>query len=342
MSVENVERLSPEQADAFFGQSSVDLISRALGGQVLGCSDDFFASCENLINPADPIRKAGVFVETGAWYDGWETRRHNTAPCDWVIVKLGPSSGRVTGCEIDTTFFNGNHAPEVSVEAAFLPEGNPDAKTNWTPILPKLPCGPTQRHIYRFKEIPQQNFTHVRLCMYPDGGIARFRLYGNVVPVFPADLDARLDLAHMYLGGLVVQCSDQHFGKKDNLLLPGRGVNMGDGWETARSREKGHVDWVIVKLGARGYIDDALIDTNHFKGNYPKEVILEAIDSPDHIPGPDAQWVTILPARKLGPHMEHVFTNLQNNSTPMTHVRMIIIPDGGVKRLRIYGRRAAN
>ncbi|WBW75534.1 allantoicase Dal2 [Schizosaccharomyces osmophilus] len=340
MSTAAVVQIAPKVGDAFFSQHCIDLISRSLGGQVIACSDDFFASAENLISQSPPIRREGVYVETGAWYDGWETRRHNPEPSDWVIAKVGASSGCITGIEIDTAFFNGNHAPAVSVEATFSPNKIPDANAFWTPILPKVSCGPSQRHLFQLETPTSDCYTHVRLQMYPDGGIARFRVYGNVIPVFPADLDIRLDLAHMYLGGLVVQCSNQHFGRKDNLILPGRGINMGDGWETARSREPGHVDWVIVKLGTKGYIDDILVDTNHFKGNYPKEVILEATDSPDHVPGPDCTWEIILPAHKLGPHMEHTFLDLENIATPKTHVRMIIVPDGGVKRLRICGRRA--
>ncbi|EEB05043.1 allantoicase [Schizosaccharomyces japonicus yFS275] len=340
MAVPNIKRIDVTEFDHILGQNTVDLVCESLGGSVIACSDEFFAAAKNLINAKPPIRKEGHFVETGAWYDGWETRRHNPKPSDWVVIKLGVPSGHVLGCEIDTAFFSGNHAPEVSVEGTFVAEGNTvTAQTEWIPILPRIACGPSQRHIFQLLTPPSESFTHVRLQQYPDGGIARFRLYGTVIPVFPVDLEARIDLAHMYSGGLAVQCSDQHFGRRDNLLLPGRGVDMGDGWETARSRVPGHTDWVIVKLGAEGYIDDILVDTNHFKGNYPKEVYLEATNTSEQVPSASCVWNLILPAHKLGPHMEHTFAQLQNNNIPYTHVRMTIVPDGGVKRLRVYGRR---
>ena len=173
--------------------------------------------------------------------------------------------------------------------------------------------------------------------MFPDGGIARFRLFGVVVPVFP-ELGTTFDLAHVANGGLAVAYSDQHFGKASNLLLPGRGVDMGDGWETKRSRKGDHCDWVIVKLGTRGTIEKAIVDTAYFKGNFPKMVKLEATDSSDLVPS--TAWTEILSPQKCEPHRESEYASqLTNLEKPYTHVRMTIIPDGGVKRLRIFGRR---
>jgi allantoicase len=166
-----------------------------------------------------------------------------------VIIKLGVSSGVVHGVEVDTAFFDGNHAPSITVEGCYLAvSSHPDDTTKWATILTEQECGPNQRHVWRLPSPTEMAFTHVRLQMYPDGGIARFRLYGNVVPAWPEDPAAIVDLAHVANGGLAVSCSDQHFGTKDNLLLPGRGEDMGDGWETKRSRGGSHVDWVIVKL----------------------------------------------------------------------------------------------
>jgi allantoicase len=178
--------------------------------------------------------------------------------------------------------------------------------------------------------------------MYPDGGIARFRLFGHAVPVFPADKDAVFDLAAAQNGGVAVACSDQHFGTKDNLILPGRGKDMGDGWETARSRTKGHVDWTIIRLGAPGYIQNFVVDTAHFRGNFPQTVRLEGIKwtrkSSD--PDPDATgWVEIAQAIKCGPDKEHEVVCLSKDEA-FTHVKLIIVPDGGVKRLRVFGKRA--
>ncbi|KAA8914503.1 galactose-binding domain-like protein [Sphaerosporella brunnea] len=281
----HIERIDESKAQETFGTSCVDLISSALGGQVLSFTDQFFADAANLINPAAPIRKPGYFVETGAWYDGWETRRHNREPADWVIVKLGVPSGKVHGVEIDTAFFSGNHAPAVSVEG----------DTVWETILPRQECGPSQRHAC----------SHVRLNMYPDGGIARFRLFGTVVPVFPTDPESIIDLAHVANGGLAVSCSDQHFGTRHNLLLPGRGNNMGG---------------------------EVIANTLHFRGNFPQAIEVYAINRDEH---EDARWELI--------DTEHAFpsTMLQNTQDKMvSHVKLVIIPDGGVKRLRVFGKRA--
>lgn len=174
--------------------------------------------------------------------------------------------------------------------------------------------------------------------MFPDGGIARFRLFGAVVPVFP-DPSVTVDLAHVANGGLAVAFSDQHFGKASNILLPGRGVDMGDGWETKRSRQKDHCDWVIVKLGAPGKIEKVVVDTAHYKGNYPKLVKVDAINSKELVP--TTGWTEILNTQKCGPHKEHEYIQhlASCGHTPYSHVKLTIIPDGGVKRLRIFGKR---
>ncbi|KAI9825755.1 MAG: hypothetical protein M1819_000473 [Sarea resinae] len=336
--------------------SAVDLISKPLGSRILALSDEWFAAAENLTTPTPPVRKPGVFTHAGAWYDGWETRRHNTEPADWVIIRLGVASGKVGGVEIDTAFFNGNHAPEVGVDGCFNDDDDAavldKAFDKWETILPKQECGPSARHAWQFPLTPKP-YTHVRLLMYPDGGIARFRLYGHVLPILPplsaTGPEGIFDLAATVNGGVAVSCSDQHFGRRENLLLPGRGVDMGDGWETARSRGKGHMDWVIVRLGAAGEISKIVVDTAHFRGNFPQTVRVEAIDRPaqdekSRIPSADeAGWTTIIPSLKCGPDKEHEVdaSALENvKGTSYTHVKLVIIPDGGVKRFRVFGRRS--
>ena len=327
-----------------------DLASSGLSSRILSTSDEWFAPATSLLSPTLPIRRPGVYVHSGAWYDGWETRRHNPEPYDWVIVRLGVASGTVSGVEIDTAFFDGNHAPEVSVEGCFLPgREEADARVvergwgGWEQLLPRVECGASRRHAWRVQESGRA-YTHVRLCMYPDGGIARFRLYGSAVPVWPEDREAVVELSAAVMGGLAVSCSDQHFGRKDNLLLPGRGVDMGDGWETKRTRGKGHVDWVIVKLGARGVVDSLVVDTAHFRGNFPQAVRVEGIDAEGETPAADdARWVEVLGVQKLGSDLEHSYgkAELSNvDGKAYTHMKMIIIPDGGVKRFRVFGRKA--
>lgn len=236
-----------------------------------------------------------------------------------------------------------------------MPDDNADAEVlswagtrgSWQPILSLQECGPSQRFAWKLNDTPTttnlQRYTHVRLNMYPDGGIARFRLFGHAVPVFPADPNAVFDLAAAQNGGVAVACSDQHFGTKDNLLLPGRGKDMGDGWETKRSRGRGHVDWAIVKLGAPGFVERLVVDTAHFRGNFPQSVRVEAIaweGGKEEEPGEKAEgWVEVVAASKTGPDKEHEFVSAVKDR-PFTHVKLVMIPDGGVKRLRVFARRA--
>jgi allantoicase len=314
---------------------------------VLGFSDQWFAEAANLINPTAPIRQPGKMVYTGAWYDGWETRRHNAEPFDWVVIRLGVASGTVQGVEVDTTFFSGNHAPAISVEGCFRQDDDEvlswqGGRGGWETILGVQECGPSQRFAWKLESPTQKQYTHVRLNMYPDGGIARFRLFGHAVPVFPEDKEAIFDLAAAQNGGAAVSCSDQHFGTKDNLILPGRGKDMGDGWETARSRTRGHFDWAIIRLGAPGYIQNLVVDTAHFRGNYPQQVRLEAIewkgDASGEPPADAEGWVKMAESIKCGPDKEHPVESLVKDK-PFTHVKLIMVPDGGVKRLRVFAKR---
>ena len=325
---------------------SVDLISAALGGRVLSFSDEWFAEASNLLTPTPPIRQPGKMVYSGAWYDGWETRRHNTAPFDYVIIRLGVASGTVQGIEVDTAFFSGNHAPAISVEGVFSSDDEEviswkGGRGKWEAILGLQECGPSQRFGWKRAVPTTKAYTHVRLNMYPDGGIARFRLFGHAVPVFPEDKDAIFDLAAAQNGGVAVSCSDEHFGVIANLILPGRGKDMGDGWETSRSRGKGHEDWAIIRLGAKGEIQNLVVDTAFFRGNFPQKVKVEAIDwSGEGEPGALADgWTNIVEPSKCGPDKEHVFDSLVKDK-PFTHVKLIMIPDGGVKRIRVFGKRS--
>ncbi|KAI1428006.1 hypothetical protein F5Y12DRAFT_782946 [Xylaria sp. FL1777] len=333
-------RVASENIDKTFRSSCIDLISGALGGKVLGFSDEWFAEASNLLTPTAPIRQPGKMVYTGAWYDGWETRRHNQAPFDWVVIRLGVASGTVEGVEVDTAFFSGNHAPAISVEGCFNSDDEQvlswkGEKGEWEPILGLQECGPSQRFGWKLDNPTGKQYTHVRLNMYPDGGIARFRLFGHAVPVFPADKEAIFDLAAAQNGAVAISCSDQHFGTKDNLILPGRGKDMGDGWETARSRTRGHVDWAIIRLGAPALIQSFIIDTAFFRGNFPQFAKLDAIEwKEDGEPGADGLgWTEVLAPSKCGPDQEHAF-DCTKQDKPFTHVKLTIIPDGGVKRLR--------
>lgn len=331
-----------------------DLLSQPLGTKILSISDEWFAEASNLTTPTPPIRRPGVFTHAGAWYDGWETRRHNPKPFDYVIFRLGVSSGKVLGVEVDTAFFDGNHAPEIAVQGACLEPGEEaDERVKredfdgWISVLGRKACGPSRRQAWLLDEGSREMaYSHVRLQMFPDGGIARFRLYGSVVPVLPQSVDEVFDLAATVNGGVAVACSDQHFGRIENLLLPGRGKDMGDGWETKRSRGV-HIDWVIVRLGAEGVITKLVVDTAHFRGNFPQKVQIFAAKWIEDGAAPAHDdfeaWTEILAPSKLGPDAEHEFekgSGLENGEADeWAFVKMVIIPDGGVKRLRVFGKR---
>ncbi|KAI9746156.1 MAG: Allantoicase [Claussenomyces sp. TS43310] len=334
-----------DKIDETFRSSSIDLVSATLGGRVISFSDEWFAEASNLLNPKAPIRQPGKMVYSGAWYDGWETRRHNPATFDYVVIRLGTASGIVEGIEVDTFAFSGNHAPFISVEGCFSSSDDEvkawgDERGGWETVLGIKECGPSQRFAWKLANPSKKAYTHVRLNMYPDGGIARFRLFGHAVPVFPEDKKAIVDLAAAVNGGVAISCSDQHFGTKDNLLLPGRGKDMGDGWETARSRGRNHVDWTIVRLGAPGSISKLVIDTAHFRGNFPQKIKVQAMHwTKDGGPSALAQgWEDLIEASECGPDKEHVFESLSSEQ-PYTHVKLTIIPDGGVKRMRVFGTR---
>ncbi|GAA5801577.1 allantoicase [Helicostylum pulchrum] len=331
------EQLQFEQLKTSPLAACVDLASSALGSTIVAVTDEFFAPATNMINPAPPIHAPGRFVDTGAWMDGWETKRHNPT-YDWAIIKLG-FSGSFKGFDLDTHYFTGNQAPAGSVDAAVVPVGADaeSADIKWTNILPKVELPPTQHNVFMLKE-ETSVYTHLRVNNIPDGGIARFRAYGNVSPIWPEDKNAVVDLAFCGNGGRAVDVSNQHYTPGSNILLPGRGSNMGDGWETKRSRTAGHTDHVLVRLGDRGHILKAVVDTSHYCGNYPHKIILEATTSDKLVPEADAKWTTLIEPASTGPH-DLFYFDLPHTDKVFSHAKVTLIPDGGLKRLRLYGVR---
>ena len=322
----------------------VDLASEKLGGAVLIANDEFFASKENLLKASAPIFIEGKYTDLGKWMDGWETRRRRSSGYDWCIVRLG-LPGIIRGVVIDTSHFKGNYPEHCSLEACSV-EGQPDAeqlldeKLQWSGVLSiaKLK-GDWQNH---FAIESEERFTHLLFKIYPDGGVARLRVYGEVVPGWNRlkRVGGEIDLAAVENGGLVLSCSDMFFGHRHNLIMPGRAVNMSDGWETKRRRGSGH-DWVIIKLGTAGQIRRLEVDTSYFKGNFPESCSLEAFNttglSDNDLLNPAMAWKTVLPRTKLQAHARHFFEDEILDAGTVSHVIFNIFPDGGVSRLRIYG-----
>lgn len=190
-----------------------------------------------------------MYDDNGKWMDGWESRRKRGEGYDYCIVRLG-LPGQIAGVDIDTSFFTGNYPPSASVDACYSPDGDPQEGADWHEVLPSSSLQGDSHHLFEINT--DRPFTHIRLNMYPDGGIARLRVYGQPLKDWShVGADEELDLAAVENGGRALACNDEHFGKMGNIIMPGRGVNMGDGWETARRRTPGN-DWVILSLGHAG------------------------------------------------------------------------------------------
>jgi allantoicase len=339
-----------DSAAAFTGL--VDLAAEGLGGRAVATNDDFFAEMSNLVKPGRGVFLPDEYTDRGKWMDGWQSRRKRGPGHDSCIVELG-ARGVIRGLDIDTNHFLGNHPPYASLEATVAPRGATEKALEsavWTEILAQSPLRPGSQNLFAAHD--PTPYTHVRLHIYPDGGVARLRVYGVVVPDFDettADAETRsrlspgeVDLAAVKNGGLALACSDMFFGPMNNLIAPGRAVNMGGGWETRRRRGPGH-DWILVRLGARGAIGLVEIDTNHFKGNYPDRAALDGIDAAsaritDLVES--TAWKPLLTEQKLEAHRRHFYRDEVAERGAITHLRLRIFPDGGVSRLRAWGVRA--
>ncbi len=303
-----------------------DLASRAFGGAVVAANDEFFADKENLVTPAPPVFSPHTFTHKGQLYDGWETRRRREPGHDWAIVRLG-LAGVIKGVIVDTAFFTGNFPAECAIEGLAV-DGYPSppelADATWEPLVPRSPLTGDAQH--PFPVASPRRFTHVRLSIYPDGGVARLRVYGEVVadPRFLAG--GPLDLAALANGGRIAACSNAFYSTPANLISPGDARSMGDGWETARRRGDGN-EWVVVQLAAGGEVRVAELDTTHFKGNAPGWAELRGRT--------DGDWFPLLPRTRLQPDTRHRF--LLDSPVPATEVRLDIFPDGGMARLRLFG-----
>jgi allantoicase len=323
-----------------------DLAGRRLGGGVIAANDEFFAERENLLRPEPAHFDPVTFGHKGKIMDGWETRRRRGASAasphpagddhDWALVRLG-APGVVGGVVVDTAHFRGNYPQEVSVEGVALP-GDPTAEEllaadSWTDLVPRTPVGGHAANAFAVGVA--RRFTHLRLRQYPDGGVARLRVHGEVVPD-PAWLAAlgTFDLAALAHGGLAEDASDRFYSPPENSIMPGRSRAMDEGWETRRRRDTGH-DWVRYRLAGRAVIRAVEIDTGCYKGNAPGWAALSLSDGDGDGDG-DGGWREVLPRTRLQPDTVHRFV-LPDTAPPATHARLDVYPDGGVARLRLHG-----
>jgi|Transcript_83646 allantoicase len=388
-----------------------DLASTAIGGQILFATDEWFAPAQMFLDPEPPVFKEGLFTDFGKWMDGWETRRKRTPGHDWCLLKLG-APGTIYGFEVDTAFFTGNNVPAISIQGAWLPDGveipedfvGPSgafsntgmmgtaatpgqnkiakelvSKMSLFDLLPRSPLRPgyPETRLHHFAVKSPKPATHLIINYFPDGGVARLRVYGEVVPPPPPkNPKLKCDFASALKGGAALCWSNEHYGTPSNTVLPNRAPNMGNGWETARNPQRpavlelgsdGHVDfsyskdWFVMKLGSRCDIDEIEVDTNHFKGNFPESALIEVCDLPEIMELPileqkskfqdqkfceNVGWKPLLKRTKMHPHAQQMFSRGGEESSclespgPATHARVTIFPDGGISRIRMYGRAA--
>src|SRR2546422_9137558 len=265
----------------------IDLASGRLGASVVAANDDFFAPKENLIRAEAPRWREGEYTDRGKWMDGWETRRRREPGNDWCIIRLGVP-GLIRAITVDTNHFRGNHPESCSLDVADLAGTRAQkrlaAVRDWVEALPRSPLSGHAENEFEISSV--RRATHVRLNIFPDGGVARLRIWGEAQPDWArlARSKTPVDLAAAQHGGAPLACSDEFFSAPVNLLMAGRGRAMGDGWETRRRRDSGH-DWVVLRLGHRGVIETILVDTLHFKGNLPESCGLDGCGAPDLRPG---------------------------------------------------------
>ncbi len=330
-------------ADEATPPTLVNLVAEAVGARVVFVNDEFFAAADNMLKAEPAEWREGEYTDLGKWMDGWESRRRRKPGNDFCMIALG-APGVVRRVGIDTTHFKGNQPEAFTLHGLSAPADSKGEdllrREDWVELLPETPLGPDAHH--EFDATSGPTVTHVKLTIFPDGGVARLRLLGTVKPDWAAlgKLSEPLDLAGLTQGGLVLESSDATFGQPQHLLLPNPSTHMGQGWETRRRRGPGH-DWAIVQLGCRGSIDAVRLETDHYKGNFPDAASLDFCDlGPDaaNWRPTDAEWQPLLPQTKLRPHATHQWVSELEERGVATHVRLNIFPDGGVARLRVFGR----
>jgi allantoicase len=328
----------PKTPEAF--RQLGNLASPELGGAIYSVSDEFFAPAKRMLSTSDPVFVPDLYDQNGKWMDGWESRRKRTAGHDFCVLRICP--GVIRGVEINTRFFTGNFAPAVSLEACSVAL-EPDENTTWTELVPKTVLLGDHRHFIGVND--ENTWSFLRLNIFPDGGIARLRVFGEAASdVRTLNRGQWVDLASCAVGGVALECNNMHYGDMNNLLSNQPVANMGDGWETRRRRDPGN-DWVILKLGRKGKICRVEVDTAFFRGNYPARCTLKGTGlagQPTSLSAVSADWPVILPAVALGPDQLHVFERQLADVGHVSHVRLDIYPDGGVARLRLLGLAATS
>jgi allantoicase len=321
----------------FISGKMINLADPKIGSKVIFRTDEFFAPAHRILKTDNPIFKEGLFDKHGKWMDGWETRRRRSKGYDYLILKLG-KPGRIFNVDIDTTHFNGNQPTYASVDGCFS-KNKPNKNTKWFKVFSKKKLGPNKNHNFASKN--RSIFNYIRLNIFPDGGVARIRLYGKI-NMEKINLNKKnINLTSVLNGASIIGCNNEHFGRAENTIAPGKAKNMGDGWETRRSRGK-NFDWLIIKFGKSGLIKKLEIDTHHFKGNYPDTCSIQTANivknvSNNFIVKNSKKWKYILNKSKLSANKKHVFKKFLFKRNKENLLKINIYPDGGISRIRAFG-----
>ncbi len=324
-----------------FAQSAINLASPRLGSEAVFATDEFFAPKHRMLDDAPAVFIADKYDDHGKWMDGWETRRRRDGGHDHCVVRLGVK-GVIAGVDIDTSHFTGNYPPAAAIEAC-LADGEPGPDAVWQEIVAATSLGPSAHHFVPVAD--DRPYNHLRLHIYPDGGVARLRVYGTPVCEWNRhDPSTVHELSAVTNGGRIIAYNNAHYGTPWAILMPGRGANMGDGWETRRRREPGN-DWIIVALGAPGSVERIEVDTAHFKGNFPDRCSVQAAlveaGTDQSLVTQAMFWDELLAPAKLAMDRVHEFSGGDLAELgPVSHVKLNIHPDGGVSRFRVFGRLA--
>ena len=321
-----------------FTNGLIDLAQPRLGSKVIFKTDDFFASAHRVLNPLPPVFKEGLFDKNGKWMDGWESRRKRISGHDFLIIKLG-KPGSINKVDVDTSYFNGNQPFMISLEGCNSKSKN-IRNLKWKVLIGKKKIKPNSHHI--FNTSSKTVFTHIKLNIFPDGGVARLRLYGNISKENNNFGNKTINLASLLNGASVIACNNEHFGKAENILAPGKAKNMGDGWETRRRRDKGF-DWLILNCIKGKKIDKIEISTHHFKGNFPSHCSLQAAfitskSSSSSIVKNSNKWKFLMNKVTLSANKTHKFKNKLMKDNKINFIKINIFPDGGISRFKIFGK----
>ena len=322
-----------------WAKQSINLADPRLGAKAIDSSDDFFAPKERMLNPDPAIFAIGKYDEHGKWMDGWESRRRRIPGNDWCVIQLAVP-GKIQGVHIDTSFFTGNFPTSASLDGCLV-GSDPNQPESWISLLDQQAL---QGDSHQFFQIPESKdhleIAYLRLNIFPDGGIARLQVFGKPAGLNITDENGLLELTSALNVAYGVAWNDAHFGVVSNILLPGRGINMGEGWETRRRRDPGN-DWCVIALATCARPIRCELDTAHFKGNYPDRFSLQGANLHGKnlsVVDQSEQWEFLLPEQKLSMDHQHFYQNELLNTGPITHVRLNLYPDGGVSRLRLWGK----